>query len=347
MLHLDLKYIHLLSNHFEKFVRKSDYLFNVRCPICGDSQTKKTRMRGYIFRLNDRMVYKCHNCNCSMGFGVLLKQMHPELHKEWTLEFLKEKRPGHFRKDVSQKRGQFNQSQVRFGEVDQVIYTHAEKVSDLPPLHFCRTYVEQRKIPNKYFSKLYFAPSFKEFADEVSPNHSKEVTKDARLVIPFYDAYGAVVAISGRDLLGKPNTLRYITIRVDSSNERKLVYGLERVDQDKPVFVVEGPLDSLFLDNTVASGDSNLILTAKQLSAKDVTLVFDNEKRNGEIVEQMTRAIRGGHKVCVWPAWITHKDINKMVTHGGLTPEQIQTIIRENTHGGLTALTHLTFWKKT
>jgi len=280
-----------------------------------------------------------------MGFGNLLKQMNTELHREWTLELLKEKRPGLFKVAVG-KHGQFNQTPVRFGKVDQVIYEHAEKIIDLPELHFCRSYVRERKIPQKYWNRLYFAPSFKDFADEVAPLHGKEVTKDPRLVIPYYDAYGAVVAISGRDLQGKQNALRYITIRVEVS-ERKLIYGLDRVNQDEPVLVVEGPLDSLFLDNAVASGDSNLILVAKQLSAKNITLVFDNEPRNKENIDQITKAIREGHKVCIWPEWIEHKDVNKMVTHGCHTPEQLQTIIRENTYSGLAALTHLTFWKKT
>lgn len=346
MLYLDLKYINLLSNHFDRFVRKSEYLFNVRCPICGDSQMRKTKMRGYLYRVKDSMAFKCHNCNCSMGFGNLLKHLNPELHKEWTLEFLKEQRPLHFAAYQSQKeRKGFNQSPVRFGVVDQVVYQNAEKISDLPDLHFCKTYIRERKIPEKYWSKLYFSPSFKLFADEVSPDHGKEITKDPRLVIPYYDAYGSVIAISGRDLLGKPDALRYITIRVDSTNDRKLVYGLDHVDQSKPIMVVEGPLDSLFLNNTVASGDSNLMLVAKQLSAKDITLVFDNEPRNKEIVDQMTQAIRGGYKICVWSKWIKQKDINEMIL-SGLTPEELQKIIKENSFTGLMALTHLTTWKK-
>lgn len=346
MLYLDLKYINLLSNHFERFVRKSEYLYNVRCPICGDSQVKKTRMRGYLYRVKDSMAFKCHNCNCSMGFGNLLKHMNTELHKEWTLEYLKEKRPSSFA--IHQKltqRKEFTQSSVRFGVVDQVIYQHAEKISDLPDLHFCKSYIRDRHIPEKYWSRLYFSPSFKDFADEVSPNHGKDVSKDPRLVIPFYDAYGSVVAISGRDLLGKRDALRYITIRVDASSERKLVYGLDRVDQSKPVIVVEGPLDSLFLTNAVASGSSNLVLVAKQLSAQDITLVFDNEPRNKEIIDQMTQAIRGGYKVCIWSEWITQKDINGMVL-AGHKPEEIQNIIKDNSFTGLTALTHLAVWKK-
>jgi hypothetical protein len=118
---------------------------------------------------------------------------------------------------------------------------------------------------------------------------------------------------------------------------------LERVDQSKVVYITEGPLDSLFLDNAVASGDANLILTASRLSAAQIVLVFDNEPRSPEIVKQMARAIKLGHKVVVWPAWVTEKDINAM-TLAGRHPQEI---VESHTYSGLIALTHLTHWKKT
>ena len=42
---------------------------------------------------------------------------------------------------------------------------------------------------------------------------------------------------------------RYITVKADKSIDR-LWYGLWRTDPKKKVYVVEGPLDSLFIPNT-------------------------------------------------------------------------------------------------
>jgi hypothetical protein len=229
---------------------------------------------------------------------------------------------------------------MRFGTVDAVIYQYAEKVSDLPDAHYCKQYVKDRQIPERYWPKLYFAEHYDKFLSEITPEHGKTIKDEPRLVIPFYNRFGAVCAVSGRALGDSP--LRYITVRT-SQDDVKLVYGLDRVDQSKVVYITEGPLDSLFLANAVASGDANLVLTASRLSAAQIVLVFDNEPRSPEIVKQMTRAIKLGHSVVVWPAWVAEKDINAM-TLAGRDPQEL---VKRHTYSGLIALTHLTHWKKT
>lgn len=344
MLHIDLKYTNLISCHFEKFVRKADYLFNVRCPLCGDSQTKKTKMRGYIYRDKQRLCYKCWNCQASIWLGALIQRVAPHLYKEYLLETFKDSHtprmnrlllePGFFDGPVTT-----STEMMRFGTVDPIIYQYAEKISDLPDAHYCRQYVRDRQIPERFWGSLYFAEHYNKFLLEIAPKHDKKIKDEPRLIIPFYDPFGAVCAVSGRALGDSP--LRYITVRTDN-DESKLIYGLERVDQSKVVYIVEGPLDSLFLDNAVASGDSNLILTASRLSAAQIVLVFDNERRAPVIVKQMERAIRLNHQIVVWPDWVEEKDINAMVLAGRRPME----IILNHTYSGLRALSELNRWKK-
>lgn len=344
-LHIDLKYTNLLSPYFERFTRKSDYLFNVRCPLCGDSETKKTKMRGYIYRKQQRLSYKCHNCHEGLWLGALIKKLAPELYKEYLLETFKENNPtAHRMHRLLTEPGFFDKpttvtESMRFGLVDQEIFQHAEKISDLPEAHYCRQYVKDRRIPQKFWSKLYYVQSYPKFLLEIAPNHDKKIKDEPRLVIPFYDPFGALLAVSGRALDDSP--LRYITIKVDQQ-ANKLIFGLDRVDQSQVVYITEGPIDSLFLQNAVASGDANLILTAQQLSAAQIVLVFDNEPRSHEICRQMEKAIKVGLTVVIWPEWIKEKDINAMVLSGHF----VMQIIKDCAYSGLTALTHLTQWKK-
>lgn len=344
-LYIDLKYVNLISCHFEKFSRKGNNLFNVRCPLCGDSQTKKTKMRGYIYQNKQRLAYKCHNCNVSTWLGAIIKHLTPNLYKEYLLETFKDNRPDATRMGhLLENPGFFDTNKVttsmRFGTIDPVIYQHAEKISDLPQDHYCRQYIKKRGIPQEFWNKLYFTKSYRDFLDEIAPKHGKTIKDEPRLVIPFYDAYGAVVAVSGRAL--DDSTLRYITVRT-TEDATKLVYGLERVDQSKVVYITEGPFDSLFLENAVASGDANLILTAKQLSAAQIILIFDNEPRSPEIGKQMEKAIKLGYSVVIWPEFVKEKDINAMILAGRWPKD----IIKGCTFSGLTALTHLAHWKKT
>jgi hypothetical protein len=336
----DLKYTLLISPRFERFQRKSDYLFNVRCPFCGDSQKNKTKMRGYIYRKGNDLFYKCHNCGIGTNVGNLIKQVDSNIHKEYVLERYKS---GEIN-TPNTKTQLFNIKPVRFGKIETPTYETAERCDLLPDAHFCKVYLNRRKIPQKYFSKLYFTANYKKFCDEVYPNHEKDIVSDARLVIPYFDEYGSLIGISGRALVVSDEKLRYVTIRTNESQD-KLIYGRDRVDITKPVKIVEGPLDSLFLNNAVASGDSSLQIAAKNISSPEKILVFDNEPRNKEIVKLMEKAIKSMNYVVIWPDSIKEKDINEMVM-SGISPDEIEEIISNNTFYGLQAQTKFVFWKK-
>ena len=176
------------------------------------------------------------------------------------------------------------------------------------------------------------------------PNHGKQLIDDARLVIPFYNEYNDLIAVSGRALESGDKTLRYVTIRVDNS-ENKLIFGMDRIKLSETVRIVEGPIDSLFVKNCLASGDANLSLTASAVSTGKKILIFDNEPRNKEVLKLMHRAIESGHRIVIWPDDIEGKDINEMVRNG-LSPKKICDIISSNTFDGLQAQTKFVFWKK-
>lgn len=339
-LSVDLKYALLVSPRFEKFQRKSDYLFNVRCPLCGDSRKNKNKMRGYIYRKGNDLFYKCHNCSAGLSIGNLIKQLDDSIHKEYLLERYKsgEINGANTRAQV------FNVPSPRFGKIDIPIFDSAEKCDLLSEKHFCKIYLTRRKIPVEFYGKLYFTANFKKFCDEVYPNHNKEITPDARLVIPFFDEYNNLIAVSGRALVTSDEKLRYVTVRTNES-ENKLIYGMDRVDLSQSVKIVEGPIDSLFLKNCIASGDSNLSATAKNINSNKKVLIFDNEPRNREIVSLLEKAIKSMNYVVVWPDEIRQKDINEMIM-SGISTDEIEAIISNNTFQGLEAITKFVFWKK-
>jgi transcription elongation factor Elf1 len=341
MLSIDSKYLRLLSFRLRNFKQKKDYLWNFSCPFCGDSQKNKTKARGYVFQKGTSLFYRCHNCGVSTNVGNLIKQVDGTLHKEYVLE--------------RYTSGESNNSYVantilnitppRFDKIaKQKFFEHGEWLSNLPSGHFCLDYAEKRKIPTKFFDKLLFTANYKKFCDTLIPNHGNKIIDDARLVIPFYDEYNDIIAVSGRALVTSDKTLRYVTIRTKES-DNKLVYGLERIDLSKTVYLVEGPLDSLFMDNCLASADANLALTIKNISAGKKVLIFDNEPRNKEIVKMMQNAIKSDHFIVIWPDNIKGKDINEMILSGYTEPE-IQSIISSNTFKGLEAQAKFTFWKK-
>ena len=71
--YIDIKFINLLSTRLPKFKRKSEYLFNFKCPHCGDSQKSLTKARGFVYKKKNDMFFKCHNCGMGQSLGNLIK----------------------------------------------------------------------------------------------------------------------------------------------------------------------------------------------------------------------------------------------------------------------------------
>lgn len=339
----DTTYVRLLSHRVRNFKQKKDYLWNFSCPICGDSQKNKTKARGYVFQKQQKFFYSCHNCGVGLTLGNLIKHIDPELYKEYALEKYKE---GNGICATNLKAPAFDVPTPKFGKLEKAkIFERAEWINKLPKGHFCLAYVNGRKLPEKFHDKLLYTDNFKAFCDATIPDHGKEdLPSDQRLVIPFYDEYNNLIGVAGRALVTADHKLRYIKIKANEAL-KKLVYGLDRIDTTRTVKIVEGELDSIFLDNCIASGDSSLVQTAENISAENKILIFDNEPRNKEIVKLMKDAIDLGHNVVIWPNTIEQKDINDMVK-AGISPDEIESIISNNTFCGLQAHTKFVFWKK-
>jgi hypothetical protein len=202
-------------------------------------------------------------------------------------------------------------------------------------------YVEARKIPEKFYSELYFAEDFKGFVDSLQIEKEGLKEDDPRLVIPFYDADKNLIAFQGR-ALGE-SKLRYITVKLSDDNSK--VFGLDRINQEETIYVVEGPIDSMFLENAVATADSNLSSISKLFDKTKVVLVYDNEPRNKDICKQIDKCIEEHYNVVIWPEYIEEKDINDMILNG-FSPDEIQEIISNNTFVNLRAKMEFINWKK-
>jgi len=332
---IDRSFLMMVSGKLQRFQRKKDDLYNFRCPYCGDSQKNKIKTRGYVYRKKNDYFFMCHNCGVSTTFYNFLKHVDPELIKEYQLERYK-----------NGETGNNNYPKPSFDEykTEKPVFKEKlklETIASLPNEHFAKVYVEKRKIPEKHYSNLYFAADFKKFIEELGIEKDGLKTDDPRLVIPFYDKEKNLIALQGR-ALGE-SKLRYITVKMHDDNKK--VFGLDRIDEEKPIYVVEGPIDSLFIDNAVATADSNLQSITEVLDKSKVVLIFDNEPRNKEIVKQIEKAIDEHYNVVIWPEFVDDKDINDMIL-SDFSLDEIEDIISKNTFVNLRAKMEFVNWKK-
>ena len=71
--YIDLKFINEISGRLGQFKKKGDYLFNFRCPHCGDSKKSKTKARAYLYQVKNDLFYKVSFtvCICKIPFPNL------------------------------------------------------------------------------------------------------------------------------------------------------------------------------------------------------------------------------------------------------------------------------------
>jgi hypothetical protein len=220
------------------------------------------------------------------------------------------------------------------------------KTFDLPNMnelddnHIAKQYVISRKIPKEYYSELYYTEDFKKLVASMGIEKKDLMENDVRLVIPFYGADKNLVSFQGRTLTS--SKVKYITI-VANENAPKF-FGLDRLDTNKRAYILEGPIDSMFIPNSIATADSNLI-RAKKLNIPDMTLVYDNEPRNKDLVRQIREAVKLNFNVCLLPDRILEKDINDQILNGK-SSDEIVALIDEFTFSGLRAELEFMKWKK-
>jgi transcription elongation factor Elf1 len=348
---LDTKYIGLMSNRLRNYKRKSDSLWNFSCPFCGDSQKHKQRARGYIFLMKDKLLYHCHKCGVNKTVPQVLKHIDMNLYDEYMKESLLE------RSTFKNPLDSIVFDKPIFADTGQL--KKLKKVSQLEPDHFAKKYVVSRMIPSPYHAKLYYTPAFKAWTNTLIPNKFENLdVDDARLVIPLFDKEKNLFGFQGR-AFGE-SKVRYITIMLDERKPR--IFNLDTVDFSKRTYIVEGPIDAMFIPNTIASAGGDIVSVLRSCSdvvRENIVVVYDNEPRSKETIKKIKKAIDAGYAVCIWPDDFSGKDINEMVLDRMPVKKDyvntefvmkkvlsVENVIDDNIYRGAEAVLRLTQWKR-
>ena len=332
---LDEHYLRLVSSRLPKFKQCSAHTFNARCIICGDSDNSKTKARWYAFESKGTLLCKCHNCEYSAPFSAFLKRTDPELHKQYSLERFKHTAGVPEQANTSHDLAIKMKPPV-FASSSQ--FKTIKKISQLRVDHPAKLYVERRLIPPDLHHKLYYAPNFKTWVNTIVPGKFDVATIDKdepRLIIPLLDANKKLIGFQGRSFFAK-SKLKYITIMLDSSKGN--VFGMDTVNPEQDIYVVEGPIDSFFIPNAIATCGGDLLREIKLsgLPKDKIVVVYDNEPRSAHTCKKIETCVNEGYRVCIWPEIVIEKDINAMIL-ANYSSDKIVDIITKNTYNGLIA----------
>ena len=341
-LHVDLGWLNRISYNLERFHKVKNDVFCARCPVCGDSVKNKKATRFYIYTKKGKLNVYCHNCGYSKSFYNFMKEHNPidfDAYKQETLFDAFKTAPNAAMQALNTLLTVKEENATQ--HVPGVLYSefikHCVPVVSLDKKHPALMYLKGRGFTVLEYGKLLYTDDFGSIARLINPESGKDLKKEPRIVIPFVTPEGVVEMVQGRSL-DSSNKMRYISIK--ASDDIVKIFGRYGLDETEVVRCVEGPLDSLFVDNCIATCDGNL-----NRSDADV-LIWDIQPRNSEILRYMEEAIETRRSLVIWPMVPDKKlDINDLINKG-VTRKQLMAMINSHTYSGLTAKLKFTQWKR-
>ncbi len=329
---IDEKYISLVSSRLQKFTKKKTGLYNFRCNYCGDSEKQKSKARGYLYQIKNDYNYKCHNCGVTRTLTNFLKDLDTVLYDQYVME--------RYKNGLTGKKSNTPEPEFKFEvPIFKKKSFNLPTISELNKEHLARVYLEKRQIPEKFLNQLYYCEKFKEWTNTQKETFKSVQYDEPRIIIPLIKD-GEIFGYQGRSL-NKSSKVKYITIILDDNQPK--IFGWDNVDWNKTIYIVEGPFDSMFLNNSIAMVGADMdYMFFKNKPDVEFVFVYDNEKRNKEMISRVEKTIDMKYPIVIWPQDLKCKDINDMILAG----LDVEKIIKDNTFMGLVAKAKLIGWKR-
>lgn len=332
-------YADQLSSRIPTFTKKRDtpYLANYRCDICGDSAKRKHVKRGYIFTSDKgSLMFYCQNCGVNVPFTLYLEQHHSDLYRKYIFEVLGSK---------GKTRSREKASEIALRQQYEPSFQGLTPIQDLSFMHPCVQYLISRKLPADKCKRLFYADKFYQYVNNVIPDKfPKHILRHdhGRLILPLMTKEGELFGVIGR-ALDEQQSVRYMTIKFDENYPK--IFGLDQVDFSKHIDIFEGPIDSLFMDNSLALAGTDADISQIIQNKSRFTVVLDNQPRNKEVVAKYRKYVYNDFNTVIWPKGLPGKDVNDLIK-AGYTAESVKQIIKQNTYRSQQAEIMFNSWRK-
>ena len=243
------KHVRIILNSYfgsEDVFETSEY-YNIKCNVCGDSEHDKFKKRGFLLKTKDPWVYYCHNCGESTTVVKWMKENYIVHYKNLMKDVMSNNKNSGGTFDFKQKKSASDRDESE----DTKGFKKLTKFQD------CVDYCESRKIPREIYKKWYYCT---------------EGVYYGRIMITFRNKQGRTYYYQGRSFNNK-NGVKYLSRFGDHNS----IYNYYNVDAELPVIILEGPIDSIFVENSIAV--TGLKLKGDKLKKfKRKYFLLDNDK---------------------------------------------------------------------
>ncbi len=112
-----------------------------------------------------------------------------------------------------------------------------------------------------------------------------------RIIIPSYNKDGEINYFTGRSYESKP----FLKYKNPEAQKETIIFNEKLIDWNKPIYLVEGPFDSIFVDNSIPMLGKVLsenLFSVLYEKAKEIKIVLDPDAWNNE--QKMFYKLNGG-----------------------------------------------------
>ena len=326
----------LYENIYKISYNKYNKSYNGCCPICkeGNSWGKKKR----FYYIPEKELAYCHNCGYSKKALTFItevtnKSLHEIINevKEFDIEILPIEEPKEVKKVIDKS---LPEDCINLSDISQIEY-----YKDNAVVKTALQLIKDRKLDKGINKPKTFYLSL------------KDVVHKNRLILPFYDENDDIIfyqsrGLTKKDLFERPKYLSKV------GAERSL-YGMQNINSNLDnVFIFEGPIDSYFVENGLATCGiterSDKMFTSLQkeqinkLNLYEKIYVLDNQYCDKAALSKSIILADNNEKVFIWPKELKRfKDFNDICVAGNKDKIRPEFILK-NTHSGLKAKLLLT-----
>ncbi len=337
---IDLKYTKLLGARLLNFKQKKADLF-VFSHSCEDRTSRRVKARAFFYSQGGAMYVKCHHCGMSHRLSTFLAMESPVLADEYRIEVYREKlNSGEIAPPLIAKSPEPIKEEPK---KERSVLDGLVRLTDLRKDHPALQYVKKRAIPAEHYDRLFFCSKFHRYASRFNDSFKNLKDDHPRLILPYFDKENHVFALTAR-AFGREEK-KYIFLQIEEKTNN--IYGLWRIDPQKPIIAVEGQIDSLCLDNAIAVGGADYSSEFIRSIKSNLIIVPDNDfVRNKQVADSVQKAIDSGYTVSLFPPSFKCKDVNEALQKNFMSKEELLALIKNNAKSGAEAKLELIFRRK-
>ena len=310
---------------------------NFSCPYCGDSRSDVRKKRGNLYL--DSLRFHCFNCSHSTGINRFLSDFNEELSNEDKIAVHEiQQNAKKFEKRVSSTQSSMSMTLLdKLAIPKDILFKQLGIISPYKDIT-ASNYLKSRMINIKdwkYFAynsltkELYIlntSPSDRVIGFQIrqlDPKSHKQRYTSSRLTKIYSDVFNKDInGIVERLLLKEPLGQKYIEEEdgveniVANLDRLSGIFNIMNVNLSQPLTIMEGPIDSLAIANSIALQSAAKHLDGFFDEVENVRYLFDNDKTGKEM---SLKKMKNHKKVFLWGQYLDMiksktniKDINDL-----------------------------------